>query len=61
MSPSIITYNSNENIANGKHYPVKMTAMGSSTALDGAVTSAPTSHLSSADVIQMEHEYGAHK
>lgn len=53
MAPSIIGYN--ESLSNGKHYPLKAATN------SGAAPPRSTPHPTSADVIQMEHEYGAHK
>jgi hypothetical protein len=50
MSPAAIAHNGDNTVSNGKRSTVK--------AADGAKT---TSRFTSAEVIQMEHEYGAHK
>jgi hypothetical protein len=51
MSPAAIAFNDANNGSNGKHYVVKP-----------AIKPADTvQRLTSADVIRMEHDYGAHK
>jgi ornithine--oxo-acid transaminase len=53
MSPAAIAHNGDNTVSNGKQNAMK--------AANGARTAETTPHLTSADVIRMEHEYGAHK
>jgi hypothetical protein len=48
MSPAAIAFNDANAVSNGKHHAVKAAMK-------------TTERLTSADVIRMEHQYGAHK
>jgi len=51
MTPSAIAFNGTNTVSNGKHHAIKVPNTKTDTA----------PHLTSADAIRMEHEYGAHK